>query len=66
MKRQVFLGQQAQTSPAFSVRLDADTEINDATVLFGQVNLNVGGGFDVSTGMDICMQLLHLLIQYFY
>ena len=43
--------------PAFSVRLDVDTEINDATVLFGQVDLNVGGGFDASTGMDICIQL---------
>ena len=60
------LGQQAQTSAAFSVRLDVNTEITDATVLFGQVDLNVGGGFDASTGMDICTQLLHLIFQYFY
>ena len=52
VKRQVSLGQQAQTSAAFSARLDEDTTMNDGAVIFGRVDLNVGGGYDGSTGMD--------------
>ena len=65
VKRHVFLGQQAQTSAAFSVRLDEDVTITDATVLFDRVDLNVGGGFDASTGMGICIPITHLVFESF-
>ena len=50
VRRQVSLGQQAATSAAFSARLAEDTTMNDGAVLFSVVDLNVGGGYDGSTG----------------
>ena len=36
---------------SFSTRLHEDTDLNDGPVIFGTVNLNIGGGYDEFTGL---------------
>ena len=46
--------QQLQTTAAFSAHLSQDTTMNDGAVIFPEVDVNVGGGYDANTG-----KLLH-------
>ena len=39
------------TMYSFSTRLHEDTDLNDGAVIFGTVNINIGGGYDEFTGL---------------
>ena len=38
-------------SAAFSVRLHEDTLLSDSPLVYGNVDLNIGGGYDEFTGL---------------
>ena len=47
---------QLQTTAAFSVRLSDDYQMTDAPVIFDRVDLNIGDGYEPSTGKVIFLQ----------
>ena len=40
-----------EVSAAFSTRLHEETTLSDSPVIFGTVDLNIGGGYDEFTGL---------------
>ena len=52
------------TMYSFSTRLHESTEATDASVIFGNVDLNIGGGYDEFTGLkSICTIHINISLQ---